>query len=314
MGVSDVSMCYVGVSDVGVSDVVVSLPVKGGRRRRSEVDTLGVDLEEEEGTARSSRQRAAKKVPINAYTMDLDDMEYVDSPASSAHSRDTSSTTGGGTKKGKPGRKKRRRGRPPVAKGEPKAEPRVPPMKIKMIGRSGESDSPIFFAESMESWDEGSGSEKGGSKGKLARLKERGLDSENSSVVLEEREEGEEEEDEVSTPFHLTTGSYVNLCSFLIVVHPVRRGRGRGRGMQTRKGNMLTTASHVEMEVNSFVVISVPWLSISSVLCPPCPPSPMTSGNAHAVRPNPWKARLSGSILGGGQKCRWNQRLTWKMM
>lgn len=302
------------LSNVGVSDVGVSLPVKGERRRRSEVDTLGVEFEEEEGTSRSSRQRAAKKVPVNAYTMDLDDFEYVDSPASSAHSRDTSSTTGGGTKKGKPGRKKRRRGRPPVAKGEPKAEPRVPPMKIKMIGRSGKSDSPIFFAESMESWDEGSGSEKGEGKGKMARLKERGLDSENSSVVLGEGEE--EDDDEVSKPVHLTAGCHVSLCSFSIAVPPVRRGRG----MQTRKGNMLTTVTHVEMEGNSCVVTSAPWLSISSVWFPQCQPFPMTSGNAHAARLTLWRERLSGSTLGGGQNCRWNLRpwgqglLSWKMM
>ena len=132
-------------------------------------------------------------------------MEYVDSPASSVHSKDTGSTIGGVAgsttkkEKRKPGRKKkRRRGRPPITTKEEtkteKGEPRVPPMKIKMIGRSGESDSPIFFAESMESWDEGSGSEKGMSRKKerKARLKERGLDSENSSVMMEEREEEEE--------------------------------------------------------------------------------------------------------------------------
>ena len=28
-------------------------------------------------------------------------------------------------------------------------DPKVPPMKIKLIGRTGESDSPIFFAESL---------------------------------------------------------------------------------------------------------------------------------------------------------------------
>lgn len=150
--------------------------------------------------ARSSRQRAAKKVAKNAYTMDYEDFEYVDSPASSA-SKDTGSTTGGGgqskKEKQRPGRKKKRqRGKPSVAKEEAKAEPRVPPMKIKMIGRSGESDSPIFFAESMESWDEGSGSERGVSVRKKSRkdqLKERGLDSENSSVVMGDREEEEVE-------------------------------------------------------------------------------------------------------------------------
>ncbi len=175
---------------------------KGEQRRRSEVDTLGARLdddEEEGGVSRSSRQRAAKKVAKNAYTMDFEDFEYVDSPASSAHSKDTGSTGAGQSKKEKqrPGRKKKRqRGRPPaVPKEEVKAELRVPPMKIKMIGRSGESDSPIFFAESMESWDEGSGSERGVSmrkKNRKDQLKERGLDSENSSVVMEDREDEEE--------------------------------------------------------------------------------------------------------------------------
>ena len=169
--------------------------------------SLGVGLGEEEeeedpGGRRSSRQRAAKKVAKNAYTLDLDDMEYVDSPASSAHSKDTGSTGGGKKEKRKPGgRKKKRRGRPPVTavKEDNKTEPRVPPMKIKVIGRSGESDSPIFFAESVESWDEGSDSERSTSRKKRKRGRqkhERGLDSENSSVTLGEREEEEEEEEE----------------------------------------------------------------------------------------------------------------------
>lgn len=167
------------------------------------VETLGVEIDEEEaveGAPRSSRQRAAKKVARNAYTIDLDDFEYLDSPASSVHSKDTGSITGGGKAKQKPGRKKKRRRKcgPVAAKEGAKTEPRVPPMKIKMIGRSGESDSPIFFAESMESWDEGSGSERGVSrkKSKKTLLKERGLDSETSSIVLGdmEREDGEDEE------------------------------------------------------------------------------------------------------------------------
>lgn len=186
------------------------------------MDHLGVGFEEEteDGNNRSSRQRAAKKVAKNAYTMDLDDFDYVDSPASSAHSRDTGSTAGGGVKrdKARPGGRRRRkgRGRPPAsAKEDSKLEPRVPPMKIKMIGRSGESDSPIFFAESMESWDEGSGSEKGAprKKGRKALLKERGLDSENSSIALGEREEGEEEDEVSSTALLNTCLTFINLSS-----------------------------------------------------------------------------------------------------
>ena len=46
-------------------------------------------------------------------------------------------------------------------------------MKIKVIGRSGESDSPIFFAESVESWDEMSESEQAViSRSKKRRVKE----------------------------------------------------------------------------------------------------------------------------------------------
>lgn len=174
-------------------------PGKGGRRR-SEIDNLGAGLgeveegEEEDGVQRPSRQRAAKRVSKNAYTMDvMEELEYMDSPASSLHSShsrggDTGSSVGGGGKKDrkKPGRKKRRRrGQLPVlgkeeeedeeeiAEKTEKTEPRVPPMKIKMIGRSGESDSPIFFAESVESWDEGSGNEKSSGRKKKGKEKEK---------------------------------------------------------------------------------------------------------------------------------------------
>lgn len=201
--------------------VSFTVVVRSDRRKRSEVETLGLGLEEEDegvegggggvggGGARSSRQRAAKRVAKNAYTIDLDELEYLDSPASSAHSKDTESTSGGrgggsgASKKGpkqKVGRKKKRgrgKGKAPPTKDDPKAEPRVPPMKIKMIGRSGESDSPIFFAESMESWDEDSENEGGMPRLKrprLSHLKEPGgLDSETSSLALGERDEGVEE-------------------------------------------------------------------------------------------------------------------------
>ncbi len=177
---------------------------KGGRRRHSEIDALGLEEEEEHaGGQRSLRQRAAKKLAKNIYNVDMEDLEYVDSPASSAHSKDTGSTIGGGVKKDKrrTGRKKRKqRGRnPPSKEGEAskedKGEPRVPPMKIKMIGRSGESDSPIFFAESVESWDEGSSNERGSSSKRKRKKKlprEESLESGHSS---REREEDEEEEE-----------------------------------------------------------------------------------------------------------------------
>lgn len=175
---------------------------------------MGEDEEEEDGLQRSSRQRAAKKVAKNAYTMDVvDELEYMymDSPTSSLHSShsrggDTGGSMGGGSKKDrkKPGRKKKRRkGRVPVSEEEEeeeelmgkvgKTEPRVPPMKIK-IGRSVESDSPIFFAESVDSWDESgteksSGRKKNKGKGKRAQLKvkDRELDigsGQSSPVVL----------------------------------------------------------------------------------------------------------------------------------
>ena len=162
------------------------------KRHRSEVDDLGgVDMDDDDPNGRrSSRRRAAKNLAKNAYTLDLDEMEYADSPASSSHSKEAPPTGIKDKKKGKRtrGRKKKESGAP--SKTE-KGELRVPPMKIKMIGRSGESDSPIFFAESLESWDEGSGSERGMaiSAKQRARLKDRGLDSETSSLMLEEREE-----------------------------------------------------------------------------------------------------------------------------
>lgn len=55
-------------------------------------------------------------------------------------------------------------------------------------GRSGESDSPIFLAESLESWDEGSGSDRGEPlrDERLSRLKEGEADSETSSINFAE--------------------------------------------------------------------------------------------------------------------------------
>lgn len=76
--------------------------------------------------------------------------------------------------------------------GKKGSDPKVPPMKIKLIGRSGESDSPIFFAESLGEnvrsqefllehcdpplprlqWEmEGSGSERGSLKDRRSQLK-----------------------------------------------------------------------------------------------------------------------------------------------
>ena len=70
--------------------------------------------------------------------------EDVDSPASSTREAAAAAGVGGvGTDKKKGGRK--RKGK----KETEKSEMKVPPMKIKLIGRSGETDSPIFFAESL---------------------------------------------------------------------------------------------------------------------------------------------------------------------
>ena len=178
---------------------------EGNAKRNYELKSLGgpvVDEQEEEGdgdagSRRSSRRRAAKNLARNAYTLDLaEEIEYADSPASSTNSKETTGSGSGKKHKqqqhgqssgGGRGRKRGRRG----IKRTDKTGPRVPPMKIKMIGRSRESDSPIFFAESVESWDEGSDSEQGGLvRPKSSRVKElQGLDSETSSLVFGDRDE-----------------------------------------------------------------------------------------------------------------------------
>ena len=103
-----------------------------GRRRRSEVDTLGGEDghdagDEDEGGRRSSRRRAAKNISHSAYTLDAEELDYADSPASSSNSRET----------GKPTRSRGKKKAAPSAKGKGKkgkSGPKVPPMKIKMIG------------------------------------------------------------------------------------------------------------------------------------------------------------------------------------
>ncbi len=192
-----------------------------GSRRRSELESLTVGLADDgddSSNHRPTRQRAAKKISKNAYTMDvMEELDYMDSPASSlysSHSRgDTGSSIGGSAKKDKKRqgiRKKQKKGKTSTLDKEDeeedfeveeistkaeKSQLRVPPMKIKMIGRSGESDSPIFLAESVESWDEGSGTEKGAggrktkrkTKKDLLKMKEKELleaDSGQSSPVV----------------------------------------------------------------------------------------------------------------------------------
>ena len=171
---------------------------EGNTKRNYEIKSLGgpvVDEQEEEGEAggrRSTRRRAAKNLARNVYTLDLgDEIEYADSPASSTNSKETTGSgsgrkhkqhgqaVGGGSGRG---RKKGRRG----IKRTDKTGLRVPPLKIKVMGRSRESDSPIFFAESVESWDEASDNEQGGlARPKTTRVKElQGLDSDTSSLVF----------------------------------------------------------------------------------------------------------------------------------
>ena len=132
----------------------------GKQRRRSEVNMLGgvagaeFEEEEEPGGGRRPQRRAAKNLAKNVYSMGAEEeMEFVDSPASTGTSsaKDTPPIelpTGtssrrqgvGGVKRGRGGKMKgRKRG----------SGMKVPPMKIKLIGRSGASDSPIFFAESL---------------------------------------------------------------------------------------------------------------------------------------------------------------------
>lgn len=169
-------------------------------KRNYEIKSLGGPVTDEqdddpETGRRSSRRRAAKNLARNVYTMDLaDEIEYTDSPASSTNSREAVHVVSGNGKKQKQttgssgrGRKRGRRG----IKRTEKTGPRVPPMKIKVIGRSGESDSPIFFAESVESWDEMSESEQAViSRSKKRRVKElQGLDSETSSLVFGDRDD-----------------------------------------------------------------------------------------------------------------------------
>ena len=89
----------------------------------------------DEGEERSvrPRRRAAKKVSNSAYYFDDREevqLEYADSPSSEG---DVGAKTGG-----KRGKKRK------------SDDLKVPRLKIKLIGRSDENDSPIFFAEPLE--------------------------------------------------------------------------------------------------------------------------------------------------------------------
>ena len=89
--------------------------------------------EEDSGDAPSSgkgrpRRRAVKNVSKSAYVVDEKE-EALDSPASEGE-------VGG---RGRMRKRKRKA-----------AEMKIPRMKIKLIGHSDETDSPIFFAQSLE--------------------------------------------------------------------------------------------------------------------------------------------------------------------
>lgn len=88
--------------------------------------------ESEEKSARP-RRRAAKKVSNSAYVDDREELpqEYADSPSSEG---DVVVAKGKGTR----GKKRKL------------DNLKVPRIKIKLIGRSDENDSPIFFAEPLE--------------------------------------------------------------------------------------------------------------------------------------------------------------------
>lgn len=150
------------------------------------------EWDEKGGRGRRPQRRAAKNLAKNVYSLDVnEEMEYVDSPASTSSAKDTppaetiTTRNRGGVGSGKRGRGGsggRRGAREKKNKGEGM---KVPPMKIKLIGRTGVSDSPIFFAESLGegAWEESSGSERG------LRTRKLGIDSETSSLHLGDRED-----------------------------------------------------------------------------------------------------------------------------
>ena len=117
-----------------------------------------------------------------------DRIEYAYSPANSMNSKKTRNSSG----KKQHGRgsegsgRCHKRGRRCINRMD-KIGPRVPSMKI---GGSRESDSPICFAESVESWDEASDGEQCGlGQPKSVRVKQQGLNSESSLQMISDRDE-----------------------------------------------------------------------------------------------------------------------------
>lgn len=100
------------------------------KKTGQEEETSGNDAAEKS----RPRRRAAKNVSNSAYLVDSREDgsdAAVDSPVSEGEVRGVAKGRGRGTKR-KLGSLK------------------VPPLKIKLIGRSDDNDSPIFFAQSLE--------------------------------------------------------------------------------------------------------------------------------------------------------------------
>ena len=129
----------------------------GKQRRRSEVNSLGggagAEFEEEQEGGRRPQRRAAKNLAKNVYSVGVEeDLEFADSPASTETSsaKDTPPVEVTLSRRRGWGGARRGKGRGGRGKGRRKGNSmKVPPMKIKLIGRTGVSDSPIFFAESL---------------------------------------------------------------------------------------------------------------------------------------------------------------------
>lgn len=115
-----INCCYVEIS------IIISIFVTKGNSKKKSAK-LDPDEGEEKDTSRP-RRKAARNVATNAYIEDTTE-GYVDSPATAEEEEEEEE--GGGIRKRKRSIK-------------------VPRIKIKMIGRSSDNDSPIFCAQSLE--------------------------------------------------------------------------------------------------------------------------------------------------------------------
>ena len=87
--------------------------------------------DEEDGRSSRPKRRAARNITRGSYIED----EYMESPISDDYDEMGEKVK---EKSGRKETKKKLKGR------------KVPRMKIKMIGRSDDNDSPIFFAQSVD--------------------------------------------------------------------------------------------------------------------------------------------------------------------